>query len=103
VNGGWFFKEFRVADFVTPTNQVRVRFIADDAGAGSLIEAAVDEVQLRTVLCGITGDIDGNGAVDGGDLAALLGNWGGSGATDLNGDGVTNGGDLATLLANWGS
>ena len=103
VNGGWFFKEFRVANFVTPTNQVRVRFIADDAGAGSLIEAAVDEVRLRTVLCGITGDIDGNGAVDGGDLAALLGNWGGSGATDLNGDGVTNGGDLATLLANWGS
>ncbi len=48
-----------------------------------------------------TGDFDGNGAVDGADLAVLLGSWGGGGG-DLNGDGVTDGADLATLLGAWG-
>jgi hypothetical protein len=48
------------------------------------------------------GDIDGDGVVNGNDLAMLFNNWGGAGATDLNGDGVTNGNDLSILLANWG-
>ena len=48
------------------------------------------------------GDIDGDGVVNGNDLAMLFNNWGGAGATDLNGDGVTNGDDLSILLANWG-
>jgi hypothetical protein len=51
VNGGWFFKEFRVADFVTPSALVRVRFIADDAGSGSIIEAAIDDFRISTLLC----------------------------------------------------
>ncbi len=49
------------------------------------------------------GDIDGNGSVNGLDLAALLGSWGASGgAADVNGDGTVNGADLAVLLAEWG-
>ncbi len=51
-------------------------------------------------------DITGDGVVDGGDLATLLGVWGlpgGGTAADLNSDGVVDGGDLATLLGNWGS
>lgn len=48
-------------------------------------------------------DINGDGAVNGADLAMLLGNWGGSGAGDLDGNGFVNGADLATLLGNWGS
>jgi aminopeptidase S len=101
-NGGWVFKEFRVSDFVTPTSQIRIRFIAEDVGTGSLVEAAVDEVRMRVLSCARPGDIDGNGAVDGGDLAALLSNWGGSGAADLDGNGTIDGGDLAVLLSNWG-
>ena len=46
-------------------------------------------------------DLNGDGAVDGGDLAILLAAWGTPGA-DLNGDGVTDGADLAILLAAWG-
>ena len=101
-NGGWVFKEFRVSDFVTPTNQMRIRFIAEDAATGSLVEAAVDEVRIRLLNCAEPGDIDGNGSVDGGDLAALLSNWGSSGATDVDGNGTTDGADLAILLSNWG-
>ena len=50
---------------------------------------------------GIPGDFDGNGAVNGADLATLLAGWGTRGVTDLDDNGVTNGSDLAVLLANW--
>lgn len=52
-------------------------------------------------VVGLPGDLNGDGFVNGADLAALLANWGQPGASDLNGDGITNGADLATLLANW--
>lgn len=49
-------------------------------------------------------DLNGDGVVDGADLAALLSVWGTDDpAADLNGDGVVNGTDLATLLAAWNS
>ena len=48
------------------------------------------------------GDINGDGRVDGDDLASLLGAWGESGVTaDLNGDGLVDGQDLSQLLAHW--
>ena len=102
VNGGWIFKEFLVSDFVTPTAQVKVRFIADDAGAGSLIEAAVDEVRMKTVACGNPVDLNGDGSIDAADLAILLSNWGVNGVGDINGDGSVEATDLAILLGQWG-
>ena len=50
---------------------------------------------------GCVGDFDGNNAVDGADLAILLGGWGGAGG-DLDGNGTTDGADLAVLLGAWG-
>ena len=47
------------------------------------------------------GDLNGDGRIDGADLAFMLGNWGGGGTSDLNGDGVVTGADLAILLGNW--
>lgn len=47
-------------------------------------------------------DLNGDGVVNGVDLAALLAAWGTAGASDLNDDAVTDGADLAILLANWG-
>ena len=46
-------------------------------------------------------DIDGSGAVDAADLAALLAAWN-TGDVDLDMDGDTGPGDLAILLAAWG-
>jgi len=46
-------------------------------------------------------DLDGDGRVNGADLAAVLGNWGGSGVGDVNGDGVVNANDLAAILGAW--
>jgi hypothetical protein len=37
---------FRIADYVTPTSSMRMRFIAEDANSGSLVEAAVDDFDL---------------------------------------------------------
>ena len=40
----WNERAIRVADFVTPTAQVRLRFIAGDLGDPSIVEAAVDDI-----------------------------------------------------------
>lgn len=52
---------------------------------------------------GTPADLNGDGVVNGADLAALLAQWGTDGAADLNGDRVVNGADLAALLAQWGT
>ena len=51
VSGGWFFNEFKVADIVAPTANVRVRFRASDLGSGSIIEAAVDDFKVTSLTC----------------------------------------------------
>ncbi|MFO0874661.1 MAG: hypothetical protein U0575_11925 [Phycisphaerales bacterium] len=50
-----------------------------------------------------SGDLGGDGVVDGADLGQLLGNWGGSGVGDIDGDGTVNGSDLGLLLGSWGA
>ncbi|MAJ46161.1 MAG: hypothetical protein CBC35_02545 [Planctomycetes bacterium TMED75] len=51
----------------------------------------------------LIGDINGDGEVNGADLATLLANWlSDNPDCDLDGSGTVNGADLATLLANWG-
>ncbi len=39
---------FFIHDYVTPTNAMRLRFVASDSAAGSLVEAGVDDVRLLT-------------------------------------------------------
>jgi len=48
-------------------------------------------------------DLNGDGVVNGADLAMLLGAWGTSSGpcVDLNGDGIVDGADLAFLLGSW--
>jgi hypothetical protein len=64
--------------------------------------AVVDLCGLTDAGC-CTGDLNGDGAVDGVDLGALLGAWGaGTSAGDLNVDGAVDGVDLGVLLGAWG-
>lgn len=51
--------------------------------------------------CESAADLDGDGIVGAGDLALLLGAWGGSGGGDLDGDGIVGAGDMAILLGEW--
>ena len=47
-------------------------------------------------------DLDGDGRVDGVDLAMLLAAWGSAGhPADIDGDGIVGGADLTVLLARW--
>jgi hypothetical protein len=106
VDGGWFFRQYNLGDLLPLTSQFRIRFKASDLGDGSVVEAAVDGVSLIPVICEATvvGDLNGDGIVNGFDLALLLGAWGpclGCPA-DLDGSGVVNGFDLAILLGEWG-
>jgi hypothetical protein len=49
--GGWIFHQFTVSKYVTPTSQVKVRFVAEDLGNDSNIEAAVDDVSIVDAVC----------------------------------------------------
>jgi DNA-binding beta-propeller fold protein YncE len=50
-SGGWLFSLFRVADFLLPTNNVVLRFIAADTGGGSIVEAAIDDLVIIAGCC----------------------------------------------------
>jgi len=63
------------------------------------VAAAIDAIV-------IPGDLNGDGSVNGSDLALLLGQWGGCEACqecvgDLDGDCAVGGSDLAILLGHW--
>lgn len=73
----------------------------------SLAECCATEICLDLPACeaggnGQPSDLDGDGAVGGGDLAILLGAWGTADPiADLSHDGVVDGADLAILLGAW--
>jgi hypothetical protein len=58
---------------------------------------------MRVVECAtpIPGDLNGDGTVNGSDLAIMLNNWFGVGVGDINNDGGVDATDLAILLNNW--
>jgi len=61
-----------------------------------------DTFTINKMSAASPADLNGDGVVNGADLATLLTQWGTNGPADLNHDGVVNGADLATLLTNWG-
>ena len=98
-DGGWISNEFLVTDFVPLTSTVQMRFIAEDAGNGSIVEAAVDDFAISDITCdgGVPvftrGDCNGDGGIDISDPIELLGGVFGGGtllcfdSCDANDDG----------------
>lgn len=56
--GGWFQHSFRVADVITPTATMQLRFRASDEGDGSIVEAAVDDLELVRYDCSVVCQTD---------------------------------------------
>ena len=109
-DGGWYQKQFLVSSYVPNSTNFRIRFIAQDTGEGSVVEAAIDGVRLLATECiddGPTcpGDADGNGTVDFNDLVSLLSAWDStcSGCPeDVDGSGTVGFDDLIGLLSAFG-
>ena len=103
--GTWVQADFRISDYVSPTNNMRVQFIARDLNDGSVVEAAIDNIEVFGIVCEDTcavGDFNCDGFIDGSDLGILLGIFGSNNPDgDLNGDGFSDGGDIGYLLAVW--
>lgn len=106
-NGGWFYNAFNVADFVPLSSMVRVRFIASDLAAGSLVEAAVDDFLVEVIECApppptCLGDANRDGTVNFLDLTTVLANFGGPGPQgDADFDGDVDFTDATVVLANF--
>jgi hypothetical protein len=108
----WTYSEFRVRDYVTPTDEVLVRFTVADRDPSSLVEALIDDVTVTVLDCvspeDCPEDLNRDGIIDLQDLSQLLGNYGTtSGAEhadgDIDGDSDVDLADLSTLLAVYGT
>jgi len=102
-SGGWY----DVENVLSGSGSIAVRFVCGDLGAGSIIEAGVDAVSIKSSYCdevSCAADINGDNMVDVTDLLEVVGNWGTSGgASDVNGDGTVDVGDLLAVVDAWGA
>jgi len=101
----WVRFEFELVGLIEPTDQMRIRFVPNDAAPGSIIEAAVDEVVVLVRGCPIppcAADFDANGVREVTDIFAFLGVWfaGGSSA-DIDGIPGIGVPDIFAFLALW--
>ena len=99
--GGWLFAEWTLSQLgLVPTNQVVVRFVAEDASAGSLVEAALDAFNVIGLSCEppqtCVGDFNNDGGITGDDISAFFNAFeAGSSNSDVNQDGGITGDDIA--------
>ena len=100
---GWVEAGFTVADFVTPTANVRVRFSATDNPNDSVTEAAIDTFRVLTYICSdCAADFNGDGEVNSVDVFEYLNAWNdGDSAADFNQDGAIDTKDMIAFLNAW--
>lgn len=97
----WFQNDPELAPYLSWLEGLTLR---DVIVANSPIES--DELQSNVFQIPCPPDLDGDGAVTGVDLAAMLAQWGSQEAgmqADLTDDGLVDGDDLVALLASWGA
>ncbi|MBM4109408.1 MAG: hypothetical protein FJ255_11480 [Phycisphaerae bacterium] len=98
---GWRAASFQITDPAILTSAMRLQFVASDLGSGSIVEAAIDDLEIRVLQCAnpCTGDWNGDGVVDFNDLLAFLNDYNASDPrADLNGDGVVDLNDFLEFL-----
>lgn len=104
-SAGWTVASFRVADFVTPNDQIRLRFSSKDNPNDSVTEAAIDALEFTEFSCddACPEDVNGDEFVDIDDLFDVLAHWAeGEGDYDVNDDGTVDIDDVFAVLSAWG-
>jgi len=106
-DNAWKTFTFAVGDYVTPTNQVQVKFTANGTDANTIVEAGIDDFVVNNIDCGsipCPADITGNGTIDTDDLLAVINGWGGKGGpADITGNGTVDVDDLLAVINGWGA
>jgi len=104
-DGGWIDDSFDVLALRSPTANMRLRFIAEDLGTGSLVEAAIDSVVVTSVTCvnppSCAADFNGDSELNPDDLADFIGAFFAvppPTTADFNSDGDVNPDDLADFI-----
>jgi len=97
LNSGW--------DLSTNTSSSALGISEDGVIVGTGIHNGATRAYAMIPVVPCTGDTNGDGTVDGADLAIVLGSWGPCAGciADINGDGVVDGADLAIVLGAWGA
>ncbi|UCE66822.1 MAG: T9SS type A sorting domain-containing protein [Candidatus Zixiibacteriota bacterium] len=72
---GWTERELLLRDFITPSNQVKVRFEISDLGGNSIVEGGIDAFKVERIECEPTSITDEADAVDLPKEFALLGSY----------------------------
>ncbi len=108
--GGWNEYSFDLSQiFTSPSDQVRIRFRAGDTGEGSVVEAAVDAVQVELVSCEdvsnpCPADFTADGNLNFLDVSAFLAAFGNQDpAADFTGEGSFNFLDVSAFLSAFGN
>lgn len=97
--GGWLPYEFAVASVLTPTAQMRLRFIASDFGVDSIVEAGVDDLVVTGYTCPACPiDWNNNGFWDSADFFDFLTAFFADNA-DFNHSGTTDSQDFFDFVA----
>ncbi|MFI4893206.1 MAG: hypothetical protein ACIAQ0_07190 [Phycisphaerales bacterium JB058] len=104
-SGGWQERTFRVADFVTPTSQIVVRFTSQDTGTATVAESAVDAFSIRSFVCDedeCLADTNGDGILSPADFSAWVAAFNTmSAGCDQNNDGACTPADFSAWVANY--
>ena len=108
---GWVQQTVRILDFVSLTDQVKVRFSAADNPNNSLTESAVDAFSIIDIACGAVvactkGDVNDDTFINGGDIELFTSTMIGGGtpgtvvycSVDMDDDGTLEIGDDLSLF-----
>lgn len=98
-----------IAELVGYAEMVGPPALLDPAGPAHLTRLGYERIGHRLIEAllgsGCRGDLDGDGAVGGADLAMVIASWGEAPegtAADLDRDGLVDAADLGEVLASWG-